>query len=305
MNTVRRHLTTGPVPPSQLSTGRGRQLLGAAVAVVLGLAGCSTGETAQEPASTTSPVGDVFGHVHGVATDPGSGEVLVAAHNGLFRLGESGTLVPLGPSMDLMGFAVAGPDRFLASGHPSPGQDLPQPLGLIESRDGGRSWSRLSRGGQSDFHALATHADGIYGYDGTLVSSTDGLQWTELPVPTPAYVLTTSPDGQVLVIGDALGLTRSADAGSTWSPVADSPLLQVVDWSDTGDDAVGIGVDGVTWRTSDAGLTWRPAETLTDAAQAVEVRGSGTTLEVTVVTTRAVLQSTDGGATFVHLASTD
>lgn len=41
--------------------------------------------------------------------------------------------------IDLMGFTVAGPDRFLASGHPGPGADLPEPLGLVESRDGGQS----------------------------------------------------------------------------------------------------------------------------------------------------------------------
>ena len=55
-----------------------------------------------------------------------------------------------------MGFTVAGPGHYYASGHPGTATDLPQPVGLIESRDGGRTWAVLSRGGQSDFHALTT-----------------------------------------------------------------------------------------------------------------------------------------------------
>lgn len=57
-----------------------------------------------------------------------------------------------------MGFSVAGPDHFYASGHPGQGIDLPNPVGLIESRDGGMTWAPLSRQGDSDFYALTAQA---------------------------------------------------------------------------------------------------------------------------------------------------
>ncbi len=47
--------------------------------------------------------------------------------------------------IDLMGFTVAGPGRYLASGHPGLHVDLPQPVGLIETTDGGVTWTPVSR----------------------------------------------------------------------------------------------------------------------------------------------------------------
>lgn len=78
---------------------------------------------------------------------------------------------------DFMGFTVAGPDRLLASGHPTPGQDLPAALGLIESRDGGRTWQPVSLLGQADFHVLRAAGERVYGFDpasGMLLASGDG-----------------------------------------------------------------------------------------------------------------------------------
>lgn len=40
-----------------------------------------------------------------------------------------------------MGFTVAEAKTFLASGHPAPGTDGPGHRGLIESTDGGRTFS--------------------------------------------------------------------------------------------------------------------------------------------------------------------
>jgi hypothetical protein len=68
-------------------------------------------------------------HVHGIAVDPTDGAVLLATHDGLFRLDEPTGAKLVSPAIDLMGLAVAGPGRFLASGHPGPGVDLPQPWG--------------------------------------------------------------------------------------------------------------------------------------------------------------------------------
>ena len=135
---------------------------------------------ASSPAATSSSRPPVaITHIHAVARDPKSGELLLATHEGLFRH-VNGDLVQNGPVIDLMGFAVAPDGTYYASGHPGVGVDLPQPVGLITSTDAGRSWRVASRGGQSDFHALTASGDTVYGYDGTLRVSTDaGRTWTD------------------------------------------------------------------------------------------------------------------------------
>ena len=119
-------------------------------------------------------------HVHGVAVTPADDKLYLATHDGLFRYDATGP-TRVGPVIDLMGFAVAGPDHFYASGHPGAGVDLPEPVGLIESRDGGRTWTARSRQGESDFHALVTSDAGIVGFDGTLRATENGTTWRELP----------------------------------------------------------------------------------------------------------------------------
>lgn len=241
-------------------------------------------------------------HVHGVAVDPGDGRVHLATHDGLFRYDETGP-VRVGPVIDLMGFTVAGPDHFYASGHPGPGTDLPQPVGLIESTDGGQTWSQLSRQGQSDFHALTVSEAAVVGFDGTLRTTSDGRTWTALDPPVAPYALATSSDGAVLVATSESGLIRSTDAGATWRSVENAPLLQVVDWAD-GLSVVGVTPDGAVAVSEDAGATWVGRGAVDSPPQAVGAhltpQGS---LRVLVVTTEEVMASTDGGATFTALAA--
>ncbi|MCZ2858186.1 WD40/YVTN/BNR-like repeat-containing protein [Blastococcus sp. VKM Ac-2987] len=147
--------------------------------------------------------------------------------------------------IDLMGFAVAGPDHYLASGHPGLRTDLPNPVGLIASTDGGETWTPLSRAGESDFHALTALPGGVaLGYDGTLRRTADGTTWEQLAIPAEPHTLTAAADGQVLAT-TGTGLLRSPDAGTTWVPVQGAPLLQAVAWTDDGTAAVGITPDGV------------------------------------------------------------
>lgn len=129
--------------------------------------------------------GDVpqIGHVHGLAINPASGDLYVAAHNGLFQLPTGGEAVRVGDgAQDTMGFTIVGPDHFLASGHPAPFQDGPSHLGLIESTDAGVSWQTRSLAGQADFHALRHRHDTVYGYNavtGRLMASPDGVEWED------------------------------------------------------------------------------------------------------------------------------
>ena len=262
------------------------------------LAGCGSQTEAATP-SATVPSGSLpETHIHGVAVDPEDGTRLLATHDGLFRLGPDGTSTRVGPVIDLMGFAVAGPGHFLASGHPGAEVDLPQPVGLIESTDGGRTWEALSRQGTSDFHALTTSEAGVLAYDGALVRSADGRDWENLDIPAPPATLAASPDGSQVLGTTQQGLLRSTDGGTSWSSVEGAPLLQVVDWADRGSDVVGVDPAGQVWRSTDGGATWEQGMALDSAPQAVNVTSSDEGGQILVVTSAALLESRDGGRTF-------
>jgi hypothetical protein len=288
-------------------TSRHRTLRAALVAILaaLPLAACGASEESDggqaaaalesaAPAAGT-PGALPTGHVHGVAVNPADGRVVLATHHGLFRYTDAGP-ERVGPEIDLMGFTVAGPDRFYASGHPGPGVDLPQPLGLVESTDGGRTWTVRSRGGESDFHALTASAAGVLGFDGRLRASTDGTSWRELDPPSAPYALGASPDGKTVLATTTEGLLRSTDGGAAWAPVESAPLIQLVDWADDR-TAVGVAPDGGVWVSEDGGKTWAEREGAGGPPQALGAeRADSGALHVYVVTLTALVHSADGAA---------
>lgn len=235
-------------------------------------------------------------HVHAIARDPATGEALLATHQGLFTR-QDGAWVASGPAIDLMGFTIAADGTYLASGHPGPGIDLPQPVGLIASTDRGRTWTVQSRGGQSDFHALAAGPRGVLGFDGRLRLSPDRRDWSELEVPGSPHDLAVSPKTGVILATTEQGLLRSTDAGATWSSLPTPELVALVDFADD-QTVVGASVTGRLVTSRDAGTSWS-----TGAAQIPDVtalsaatRADGT-LETLLVSGTAVLVSTDAGQT--------
>lgn len=310
---------TSRTPVHRLSALTRATAFAAGAALLAGCAATTQTPAAEGPAApaatavpdpTPAPGGDVSHagpaglpspHVHGVAVNPADDRVYLATHDGLFRYGQEGP-TRIGPVIDLMGFTVAGPDHFYASGHPGPGVDLPQPVGLIESTDGGQTWVQLSRQGRSDFHALAASAAGVVGFDGSgLLSTGDGRSWQELDPPVAPYALTASLQGDVLLATSETGPIRSVDAGRSWALLEGAPLLQVVDWAD-GDRVVGVTPEGSVAVSDDAGSTWTRRGTVAGAPQAVgALAATDGSLRVLVVTGTGVLDSADGGVSFTPL----
>ncbi|WP_233492491.1 F510_1955 family glycosylhydrolase [Blastococcus sp. TF02A-30] len=272
----------------------------AAAASALLVAGCTSSSAQSEPAATGATAGMLpSSHIHGVAVDPADGQLLLATHDGLFEVGDDGESTHIGPVIDLMGFAVRGPGHFLASGHPGPGVDLPEPVGLIESTDGGRTWEPRSRQGESDFHALTVSDAGVLGYDGSLVRSADGDEWEQLLIPATPAALAAAPDGRTILATTEQGLLSSVDGGRSWVRNDGAPLLQVVDWADDGMNVAGVDSSGAVWTSADAARTWQAGPKLESPPQAVAATSSvGASLRITVVTTTALVESDDGGLTF-------
>ena len=277
-----------------------------ALATVLGAA-CTRDDTAiGRPESSPS----VPGHVHGLGIDPLDGGLYVATHGGLFRSGPTG-LEKVGTSAaanrDLMGFLVAGPGEFISSGHPSPLEATPDPLGLVRSTDGGLSWQNIALGGEVDFHALDQGPGGIYGVDaeGSLRFSRDGgARWEAWPAP-PALDVAADPrrpDHLVLaVVGGVVAFDGPAASapGAPAPAVEPTPQMAFLSWAPDG-ELFGLTPDARLLASPDGGATWLPRATVPGGrAQSLTAVGQG---RVLAATAGGVHESRDGGRTFTTVA---
>lgn len=272
------------------------------------LAACSSAPTAPPAAPAgTSPVADTTAlggripvtHIHAAVRDPGDGALLLATHEGLYRRDANGWNLR-GPVIDLMGFSIDADGTYYASGHPGSGSDLPQPLGLIRSTDAGHTWTVLSRGGQSDFHALTVGQDLFAGFDGILRISPDGTSWQDAAIPSPPHTLTASTAGQILAT-TASGLLVSSDAGRSWRRIdTPAPMLAAAFVDDK--TIVAVTTGGIPAQSTDGGVTWRTGpESLGPAASVSGARTPGG-IEIIVVVGTSVIGTTDLGASIIQLA---
>ncbi|MBF6097704.1 exo-alpha-sialidase [Nocardia cyriacigeorgica] len=233
------------------------------------LAGCSTDQTATTPVPTTPVSASVPGveltppldHLHGMhlAAD---GTILAGTHTGLFALAADGTTTRVGASDDdFMGLTGApGTDHLFASGHPGPSSTAPNPLGLTESTDAGRSWTPKSLTGEVDFHALATDGQLLVGFDGVtgLLTSTDaGATWTTAATIGAAALAITDAGVWAATAG---GLQHSTNAGRSFTTVPDAPRLALLSPANDG-SLWGIDTTGTAWR-SHTGQTWEQRATV-------------------------------------------
>lgn len=247
--------------------------------------------------------GTPAGHVHGLGVNPKDGALFVATHSGLFRAAEGQTRPErVGDSdQDIMGFTVAGPDRFLGSGHPGSDQGLPPLLGLIESSDGGRSWKPVSLLGEADFHVLRSARGRVYGFDsasGRLLASPDGGgSFEQRDPPEPLLDLAIDPrDPERLVAASDAGLRASANGGRTWRRLGGQ--IALLAWP-TPERLFLLDAQGSVKVSADGGRRFRATGRLDGEPVALMADGQ----DLYVALAGAVLHSSDEGASWTIRAS--
>ena len=262
-------------------------------------------------------------HIHGLAVDRRDPDVLyLATHTGLVRIRRTGAPEWVGSHrFDLMGF-TAHPremDLIYASGHPDLATYRQQGignLGLLVSRDGGRTWQTVAFKGEADFHALAyspRNGGTLYGWS---VAGRTGFyrisvtSWTgeRLPAPGLANVLSlaASPDADgPLLAGTTAGLMVSRDGGNTWSAVAAIPAdvpVTAVSYHASDSRQVYAYVarpDRGLMRSRDGGAMWDSTFFAEDARTPVVAIAVGPGENVALATTDStVLRSRDAGRTW-------
>ncbi len=278
----------GPAPRDRaVPSRRAAVLIGAAATfllvafAVVAVTDPHAGDHAPEGSPALRDEVPMTGHVHAIAAATAvRGErdrVLVGAHYGLFSVqvtGEdAGRVREVGRvQADLMALTEAGVTpragagesdprgRLLASGHPAVADgSRPANLGLMESRDGGETWTTLSLAGAADFHALDHAAQRLWGIDsvsGALIVSADGRAWdlvhsgplldVAADPGDPARAVATTPEGRLIAVAQP-------DEGRGARLVAGAPRLAFVD-RPAGGALVGVGADGTVWRSASGGV---------------------------------------------------
>jgi hypothetical protein len=226
------------------------------------LAGCGS----DPPPAPSAKVADDPGliHVHGLGINPADGRLYAATHTGLFTVRDGAGQRVADRLQDTMGFTVVGPDHFLGSGHP----DFRDPqlydpdrrplLGLIESRDAGRSWQPLSLLGEADFHALQVAHGLVYGYDasgGRFMVTGDRRHWQVRSKLELTSFAVSPADPELVMAATERGLVRSRDGGRRWQPIRGQAGL-LLDW-ERPDGLWAITDQGQLWHSTDAGATWQ------------------------------------------------
>ena len=286
MNPLPRFLRSGALPA-------------AAAGLILSLAACvpasaPSAGTASQTAQSALP----SAHVHGLSVSGDTGQVLLATHNGLFDVTKQ-PASRIGGTNDLMGF-TAGKDNgvFYASGHPGEDSDLPSPLGLIRSADGGKTWEQLSQQGVSDFHALTTTKSGIVAFDGTLRTSPDGKAWKTVKADIAPAFLAGHPDSNTVLATTPSGVQRSTDGGSSWKLVESGPVIMWAAFADPA-EAAGVEPDGTVHYSANAGATWTKKGRIDGQVMAIAaVKGADGSPWIWAATAEGIIVSTDGGMTF-------
>lgn len=218
-------------------------------------------------------------HVHGLAYTKDD-SIYMASHEGLIQTNNQGgdwNFVG-GVDFDFMGFHVQSDGTMLTSGHPGPLSDLPNPLGLMESKNNGEKWESKSLVGEVDFHVLTSNdsnPDLLFGviqmesgkYESGIYKSTDkGENWEKIKangLPEDlhgVYSLISLPsDKNVLLSGTNAGVLRSEDGGETWKNVDNTRLITALGTIPGTSNLISYSIienDAGIMISKDNGVTW-------------------------------------------------
>lgn len=194
------------------------------------LASCS-----EEAAGTYEvPFEGEMSHVHGLGYAGDDNDLYFASHHGLKIYREGNWYETPDNLHDYMGFNATD-EGFITSGHPSEDSELPNPLGIQRSVDGGETIKEIAFQGETDFHAMAV---GYNSHDIFLInpaknsileagvhkSSDQGVTWqSEKAVGLEGDVASLAlhpTNSDFIAAATSQGIFLSSDAGATFKALS-------------------------------------------------------------------------------------
>ena len=197
-----------------------------------------------------------------------------------------------------------GPDRLVGSGHPPADSALPAALGLIESDDGGATWSAISGLGQTDYHAIQLAGDaivaGVFEAAAVSLSRDGGKTFEERTTPDPLVDLEADPEDPArLVASTQQAVIGSNDGGESWRERDRIPNVRFT-WPEP-DALYRIDPGGPVKFSADGGATWADRGNTGGEPQAL-FADTADHLFVALID-GTVKESDDGGRTWTDLVT--
>jgi hypothetical protein len=203
---------------------------------------------------------DSVSHIHHVKVV--ENKILVLTHEGLYELVGKNKMNLVGKGkLDVMGFTTLG-KALVASGHPSQGSKMPNPIGLVKSLDGGLTWKDVSLVGKVDFHFLEGAGSDLYGADsqsGNLMySANSGKTWSSLGTNTFTDIAVSPVASGVAIAIKNSELLLTKNAFKSTTKIKNTLKFTQIEWRNSGLYAL----SGTSlYNSSDSGKTWAKLNT--------------------------------------------
>lgn len=198
---------------------------------------------------------DSVSHIHHVKAV--ENKILVLTHEGLYELVGKNKMNLVGKDkFDVMGFTTLG-KALVASGHPSQGSKKPNPIGLVESLDGGLTWKDVSLVGKVDFHFLEGAGTDLYGADSQsgnlLYSANSGKTWSSLGTNTFTDIAVSQVASGVAIAIKNSELLLTKNAFKSTTKIKTTLKFTQIEWRNSGLYALSRTS---LYNSSDSGKTW-------------------------------------------------
>lgn len=222
------------------------KIFGVLLSLVIVLSACNK---ESEPYSFEKVENSKFEHLHGLGYINGGPEIVISTHDGLYEYDKDGWKEASSEKHDYMGFQAIR-EGFFTSGHPEPGSDYENPLGLIKSTDRGASFDKLAFYGEIDFHYLAAGYDSNAIYvlnemptkemaDGLHYTLDEGATWekasmNEFNSEFISNLAAHPSQKEMIAIGSKDGIFLSSDYGENFGPYNDAKMVLSVTLTENG-----------------------------------------------------------------------
>ncbi len=274
-------------------------------ALALAVAGCGSDSGGSAGSRLVDP--DKPPLINSLEQGPDGDALLLTTNRGFFRIEDdeatriNGTVeTPDGssPVGQFLEIARAPDGTLLGSGHPDEKKKVAGFLGLLSSKDEGRTWTVVSRYALADLHTIRTVDGGIYAYDfvlpAVIVSPDGGKSWDERTAPPGArvtdFVVDPSDPEQFLATSER-AIFRSTDGGESWTTAAMARAARL-EWPEP-DTVYRADEDGNVYESTNHAATWNLIGRIDGGPRALKAVGAEELYAALEDAT--IVHSTDGG----------